>query len=399
MSDTRAIFFLALKDVFKDKKIFGLVIFILAASYINLIFFSSILNGFTNTFQDQLIELMTSHVTLEPKEGQKYIVGVDNIERKVGLIPGVTAITPRLSSGGTTSYKSKTVNAPINGITPSKESQVTVLAEKITEGEFLSDTDTNQVLVGGGLIEGTENHEGMGAATLGSVSVGDRVTVSYSNGIVRNYRVKGIIKTDFGFSDIAIYVTNKEMESVLGIKNSASSMLIKTSDKKESERFKLLVIEQNVNAVPKTWQENAGFIEQIRESFSMVISATTFVSLLTAAMTIGIIIYINTVHKKRVIGILKAIGAKNSAILKMFLIESVMFGLFGIVLGIVLGNLMVQYFNINPLDLPFGKVYPELKAEEIGNAAISLLFAVLIAGFYPAYAAAKTNIVKAIWGE
>jgi len=399
MSDTRAIFFLAIKDVFKDKKIFGLVIFILAASYINLIFFNSILNGFTNTFQDQLIELMTSHITLEPKEGQKYISGADSIERKLDLIPGILSVAPRLNSAGIASYKTKTVNSQINGITPSKESDVTILADKVSSGEFLSDGDTGQILLGDALIEGSTSEMGGSVANLGSVSVGDRVSITYSNGVVRSYRVKGVIKTGFGVSDIGIYVTNKEMESVLGVNDQASSILVKTSDKSASAKFKLLIIEQNIDAVPKTWQENAGFIEQINSSFSMIISVTSVVSLLTAAMTIGIIIYINAVHKKRVIGILKAIGAKNSAILKMFLLESVIFGLCGIAFGALLGNLMVQYFNANPLDLPFGLVYPELKTNEAINAAASLMLAVLVAGFYPAYTAAKTNIVKAIWGE
>ncbi|TRZ54729.1 ABC transporter permease [archaeon] len=399
MSDTRAIFFLAIKDVFKDKKIFGLVVFILAASYINLIFFNSILNGFTNTFQDQLIELMTSHITLEPKEGQKYIDGVNNIERKIELIPGILAVAPRLSSAGTASHKSKTINAQLTGIIPSKESSVTILADKVISGEFLSDGDTGQILLGNGLTEGATSEMGGGVSNLGSVSVGDRVTISYSNGVVKSYRVKGIIKTGFGFSDIGIYTTSKEMESVIGLKDQASTILVKTSDKSASNKFKLLIIEQNIDAVPKTWQENAGFIEQINSSFSMIISVTSVVSLLTAAMTVGIIIYINAVHKKRVIGILKAIGAKNSAILKMFLLESIIFGLFGIAFGAVLGNLMVQYFSANPLDLPFGLVRPDLKTGEAINAAVSLMLAVLVAGFYPAYAAAKTNIVKAIWGE
>ncbi len=399
MSDTRAIIFLALKDVFKDKKIFGLVVFILAASYINLIFFSSILNGFTNTFQDQLIDLITSHITLEPKEGQKYISSVSGIERKVELIPGIIAVAPRLSGGAIASYKTKTINAQVTGITPSKESSVTILADKIILGEFLSDGDTDQIVLGNSLIEGATSEMGGNVANLGSVSVGDRVTITYGNGVVRSYRVKGIVKTGFGFSDIGIYATNKEMESVLGVKDKASSILVKTSDKSATGKFKLLIIEQNIDAIPKTWQENAGFIEQINSSFSMIISVTSVVSLLTAAMTIGIIIYINAIHKKRVIGILKAIGAKNSAILKMFLLESVIFGLFGITFGAILGNLMIQYFSANPLDLPFGLVRPDLKTGEAVNAAVSLMIAVLIAGFYPAYAAAKTNIVKAIWGE
>ncbi|VVB60930.1 FtsX-like permease family protein [uncultured archaeon] len=399
VGDQRAVGFLAFKDVVKDKKMAVLVVTILAVSYVNLIFFSSFMNGLTNMMEDQLIDLMTSHITLEPKENQKYISGVSGIENKLELMPGLVAIAPRLNSQGSVSYKTKTVGAPINGITPSKEAKVTILAEKVVSGEFLSDGDTDQALVGLGLTESTENDMGVGAANLGSVSVGDRVTIAYSNGVVKSYRVKGLIKTNFGLSDMTVFVTNKEMESVYSMKDHASSILVRIKDKGQTEQYKNLIMAENVGATVKTWKESARFIQSISGSLDMVSAITAFVGLLVSAMTMAVIIFINTTHKRRQIGILKAIGAKDSVILRIYLIESAIFGIFGIAAGVVIGYGIMYMFNMYPINLSMGLIYPYLKPAQAVTAAILLLVSVVAAGFYPAWKAANENILKAIQGE
>lgn len=185
----KAVLFLAAKDVVKDKKMAALVVIILAVSYVNLIFFSSFMTGLTNTFQDQLIDIMTSHVVISPKENAAYIDNVQVIQQKVEVIPGVVATAPRIIEGGTVSYRSKTEAVPIIGITPSKEAEVSILAEKVIDGEFLGDSDTSYVLLGRDIATGTGGNSGAGI----NADVGNKVRVSYSNGVVRDYVVKGII--------------------------------------------------------------------------------------------------------------------------------------------------------------------------------------------------------------
>ncbi len=390
----RAVWFLAYRDVVKDKRMTALVVTILAVSYINLVFFSSFMNGLTNTFQDQLVDLMTSHVIISPKENAKYIDGVSAIERKAGLIPGVVASAPRISEGGTVSHKSKTRATAIIGLTPSKESDVTILADKVVNGEFLSDSDTGYVLLGKNIAERTgEMGEGIDA------DVGNKVRVSYSNGVVKEYLVKGIVFGNFWGSDEAIYITTKEMESVYSIKDKATSVLVRIKDKNDAEKYRNLVTAENVGGTVKTWSEFAGFIEDIKDSMKMMTSITTFVGLLVAAMTMAVIIFINTTHKRRQIGILKAIGAKDSVILKIYLIESAIFGIFGIVAGIALGYGLIYYLNIHPFDMPMGLVRPYLETGQAITASFSLMFAVVAAGFYPAWKAANENILRAIQGE
>ena len=394
----RAVWFLAAKDVAKDKKMAVLVVTILAVSYVNLVFFSSFMNGMTDMFENQLIDLMTSHITLEPKEGHRYISNVGNIENKLELVPGVVAVAPRLSREGSISYKAKTLGIPISGITPSKESSVSILAEKVISGEFLSDSDTNQIILGSGLTEGSEGETG-GMANLGSVSVGDRVIITYSNGVAKSYRVKGIVKTNFGNTDISVFVTNKEIESVYSVNDIASAMLVKTEDKSKAAYYKNIIMAENIGANVKTWDESAGFVKNLSSSLNMVVIITAFVGLLVASMTMAVIIFINTTNKRRQIGILKAIGANDSVILRVYLIESAIFGILGITAGLVFGYGIMYVFNLHPIEMPMGKVYPYILSEQAFAAAALLLVSVVAAGFYPAWKAANENILKAIQGE
>lgn len=394
-SSWKSVWFLAFKDVTKDKRMVALVVTILAVSYVNIVFMSSFMNGLAMTFEDQLVDLMTSHVMISPKENTKYIDDVSVIERKVNLVPGVLASAPRINDGGTISYKSKTIPVPIIAITPSKEEDVSILAIKVVGGEFLSDSDTRYVLLGKTIAssESAEMSEGLG------VDIGNKVRVSYSNGVAREYIVKGIIFANFFGADETIYVTTKEIESVYSRTDWASSILIRTDDKKKSDQYKNLIMAENVGGTVKTWKEYAGFIEDLTSSLDMLSAVTAFVGLLVAAMTMAVIIFINTTHKRRQIGILKAIGTKDSVILRIYLLEAAMLGILGIAAGLVMGNALIYYFNMNPLTMPMGDVRPYLESEQAVTAAILLLFAVVAAGFYPAWKAANENILKAILGE
>lgn len=392
-SGARTVTFLALRDVGRDKRLALLVITILAASYVNLIFFSSFMTGLSNTFENSLVGLMTSHIVIEPKSNMKAIAGVDSIERKITSLPGVVAVSPRQSAGGTITYKSKVVPAGIIAFTPSKEREVTVLADKVEEGDFLSDSDTGSVLLGRSIAK-EEVAEGMSSG-LG-VSVGERIKIAYSNGIVREYRVKGIIFGNFWGTDHSVYITSREHEAIYGKNNDASNILVRLSDKTKTGQYKFLIMGENVGGEVKSWEEYAGFIRDITNSLTMMNNITTFVALLVAAMTIAVIIFINTTRKRRHIGILKAVGAGDGVILSIFLLEAAIFGILGIAVGIILGQGIMGYLDTHPMDMPMGLVRPVMTESTATNAAAYLLAAVVLAGFYPAYRASRENILKAV---
>ncbi len=119
------------------------------------------------------------------------------------------------------------------------------------------------------------------------------------------------------------------------------------------------------------------------------------ISLIVGAIGIMNSMYTSVLERTKDIGIMKAIGAKNSDILKIFIIESGLIGLVGGILGTVLGSVMaliigelsknsgfLLIIKIEPLILLFGLFFAFL----VG----------VISGILPAYQASKLKPVDAL---
>jgi putative ABC transport system permease protein len=96
----------------------------------------------------------------------------------------------------------------------------------------------------------------------------------------------------------------------------------------------------------------------------------------------------------REIGIKKAVGAKTRNIMAEYLTEAGLIGLFGGLIGWILGALTVTLINRAMADS--GNIIFLLS---LRISLTAILFAVtlgIIAGIYPAYHAVKVNIVKSL---
>ncbi|MFC7082107.1 ABC transporter permease [Halorussus caseinilyticus] len=99
---------------------------------------------------------------------------------------------------------------------------------------------------------------------------------------------------------------------------------------------------------------------------------------------------VSVTERTKEIGIMKAVGAQNRDVLQLFLLEAVLLGTFGSILGIPVGvggaYLAGQYIGLS-LVLPF-----EWFAIAV---AVGVLVGV-VAGLYPAWSAAKTDPIDAL---
>ncbi len=403
-SGARTALFLAYKDITKDWKVASLVVCVLGFSYVNLIFFTSFQYGLQNSFEEELISTFTSHIVLEPREGKKYIEDVSLVEDKAILIPGVTALAPNLEDAGVQiQYKQKSAGARLMGVIPSRYAQVSAVPSKVVEGDFLGDGDTDQAVLGievSGVPEEHPEYRGHGFGMGVDAWVGDRVTLRFSNGEVRDYRVKGIVKTGGFAADFNIYLTRKEMESVFpGTKNKATEVLVRLTDRNLAGDYRVRFLSEGIREEVRTWEDRAGFVRDIGGSVSVVAGVTGTVGLLTVAVTMAIIIYINTTHKQRLMGVLKAIGATDGIVFRIFLFEAVLFGLAGIALGTGLSQVLVAGFAQRPIPIPIGGgVVPDVRAELLAMAGVAVLGAGVAAAYYPSWRAARRPIVQSIWG-
>lgn len=127
-----------------------------------------------------------------------------------------------------------------------------------------------------------------------------------------------------------------------------------------------------------------------------VLLAIASISLIVGAVGIANNMFTSVLEREKEIGIMKSIGASNSDVLQMFIIESGLIGLFGGIIGALMGII---------LSLAVGEVaavlgYPILKAlispfDVIGVLMFAFIIG-MISGFLPAWSASKKKIVDVL---
>jgi len=401
----RTVSFLAVKDLKRDKKIAMLVIFLLAFSYFNITFFAAFINGVGNTFQNEIVNTATSHIYITPSEtgNQKYINDLSSLKKKVELNPDVVATAARINVPLTISYKSKQFSLSAVALKPSDEAYVSTILTYILDGSFLTDQSNDEIVLGrfiaGEQLENTIGRQTFGQLVQGlDVKVGEVVTVTYPDGTKKDYRVKGIVGSDsMAAVSQEVFITFNEGSRVLGISDQASNFLIKINNKYNADSVKKAIMESGIKNVEiKTWIEASSFVGAINAAFGIVTMVTSFVGVIVVISTIGIVIFINTARKKRIIGVLKAIGMSSYEIMLIFLLESVIFGIVGSLVGVGIFSAMTFYTNSNPIALPIGKLYPSLSNDAIVGAALMIIIISLLAGYLPARQASKQKILETI---
>ncbi len=387
--EVHSVLFYSKKDIFKNRKIFIFITLAIIFATANIIFVNGFIEGTISYDIDNTVESSIGHLNVYPKEDERFIDGLGIKEQKLKELKEVEAFSPRLSASGTLSNKELSFPVVILGLDPEKEGRVTRLLEKIISGASLNSNDI-AVLVSSRLAEDLK------------LSAGDEATLAFETGNEREYEVKGIVRTgNLEFDSTTVIMPLSEANRQLGIDNKASVILVNIQDKEAADAYKPLLMQKLEVTNVKTWKEEIEFLLRFSEawrSFAKVISA---VGLIAAAVSVGIIIYINVIHKKRQIGIMKALGAKDSFVFKIFIMEAALFGIIGVSIGDVLGYLAIKYTEVYPFYDAVMQAWISARFDYylLYNATLVSFSVTILSGVYPAIKASRINIIKAIWGE
>ena len=129
----------------------------------------------------------------------------------------------------------------------------------------------------------------------------------------------------------------------------------------------------------------------------LIIVVASFNTLGTLSMSV--------IEKKRDIGILRSIGASENSILKIFMYEGLLIGIFGTLAGLALGYFVCYlqiHYNIYPLDPTKYKIDSlpvRLKLSDFFFVSIASMFLSFIASLIPAKQSTKVNLLEAIKWE
>ncbi len=406
-------FFLAYKSIIKGNRwTLVLIILVMSLSFANLILTPSILSGVTTAINQEQIDSLYGNIVIDPPSDKYYLDNVSLIEKQVAQTPGVIGIAPHLNNGALIEYnwqknaspqaKGQSGNWNVTGIDPQKEVTVTTISRSLIAGSYLAPGDTDKIVLGVEIAGGSQA-DNETFLTLGGVKVGDKVRLTYSSGVQRQYTVKGIFKAREMQANNSAFVTIKEMDSVLGTmvsSDSASQVLVRTQSGSNNNQIIESLKALDIDGQVRSWEEYGGGIGGIVSSFTAIASLIGGIGLLVAGIVMFIVIYINVSHRKRQIGILRAIGIKRNVVLTSYLLQALLYAAIGIVFGgLLMGYVIKPYFDSHPIELPIGLVSLSIDLANIRNGTLGILLAAVLAGIIPVLNITRESIIKAIWGN
>ena len=407
-TDIKTAFFIAYKTITKGhKSTVALIVFILSLSFFNLMFVSGFLTGFSDGIMRSMIDNSTAHIIVLPQEEptqKDFIFDQDMVRAEIETIPGVIGTVRHYQLGGTLVYdkerngKFKSVSAQIIGVTQSEEKEILTVHENMVSGEFPDNLKDDEIILGANLTGGfgTKQTKDLGGATVGS-----KIQVNYSNGTTRIYTIRGIFKLSMvGSVASTAFISTQEAESVLSAYNNASEILVKVNLKKKSlDEYTNSIKELIPNLRLEKYTARLSTVGILVTAFDLIAVIVSVISIVVSAITIFVMIYVNAVSKRRQIGILKAIGIKESIIEVSYIIQSLFYSALGIVFGlIIIFWLVVPLLVVRPITMPFGNATLVYTSIGIFINITSLIVAGVLAGLIPAKIVAREDILKSIWG-
>ncbi len=310
----------------------------------------------------------------------------------VSSINGVYAVSPQLAFQG---YISGT-RAIINGIDPSTYSIVTG-GLNLNTGSFLSEDSKKTVVLGKTIADSL------------NATVGKSVILSETQEGGESYQVIGVYETGIAFQDRGCYITLSEAQNMSGSQNLITAIFVKCIDPNDVPNVSAAITSllQQLRAVVPT-----AAVQQVSNVLNTVRLFLLSIGLI--ALVAGSFGVVNTMlssvsERTREIGTLKAIGAKDSQILTIFMSEALLLGVIGGIIGISVGVVVSLLFPMVSRGL-LGTSLRGIGGQAAGG--VSLVPAILVsniilcfslgvivgvlAGFYPAWRAAKMKPVEAL---
>lgn len=267
---------------------------------------------------------------------------------------------------------------------------------EMQSGRFFESGDVKKIVLGYNYYAGKSSFGNK------KILAGNRVLL---NG--EKFEVIGITKKQGSFiTDNVVYMTEEDMQNLLDYGNEIDIIAVQAESKDRIEQTKL-DIEKVLRKTREVKKGEEDFVVSTPEaSLSMINDIITGVQifiLIVAGISIvvGIVGIINTMttsvlERRRDIGIMKAIGAKNSQIFLQFFIESGMLGLIGGIIGVILGTI----FGWAGISLLGNFLSTNLALKINWMVIISVFIGSFliggIAGITPAISAAKQNPVEAL---
>ncbi|HBG07272.1 MAG: ABC transporter permease [Geobacteraceae bacterium GWC2_58_44] len=214
-------------------------------------------------------------------------------------------------------------------------------------------------------------------------------------------QVKGVLKETGSRDDLTVFIPIPLAQRLFKVGDKVSYLAVKVDDLALTESY-IQKIKETVNLGVVSDKQMLKGVLSIVGTVNITLQMIAAVSVLAAAFGIINTMMTATYERKREIGILQALGAKQRTIFTIFLLESGFYGIIGGITGVFVGLFVsvvaAPYITQNAFT-SFVKGSGSGALVDLKTVVGSILFSAvvaIVAGVYPAWRAARLSPVEAI---
>jgi lipoprotein-releasing system permease protein len=377
-----------------------------AVGVMALIVVLAVMNGFQNELRERILGI-TSHIVVTSLKGS--IEDYRDVIARVEKEPDVVAATPYIYAQVMVSSQRGLSGAVVRGLDPESAGKVVNIGRNLKEGQLadLASVLDGQIPPYQGIILGTELAKNLGARLhdwINVLSPAARLTPMGRAPKTQVFRVVGIFESGmYEFDSTLAYVGLAVAQQFLGLGDVVSGVEIKVNDIYKADRItNSLQAKLGHPYWIRDWmQMNRNLFAALKlEKAAMFIILTLII--LVAAFNIISSLIMLVMEKTRDIAILKAMGANDSNIRRIFVLQGLIIGVFGTTLGLGGGyglcGLLKKYeiIKLAPDVYNIPTLPVRMETLDVVVIAVAAVIICLLATIYPSWQAARLDPAEAL---
>ncbi len=367
----------------------------------------SVMNGFQKEIRTRILGV-ASHVQISGADNQ--LANWEPLARRAAANPQVEATAPYVSAQGLLTFSSAVRGAFIRGIEPQLEARVSDIGQHMKRGSM-------DALRPGefGIVLGNELARALGA------SLGEKVVLVAPQGQVtpagilprlKQFTVVGIFGVDhFEYDSGLALVHLEDAQKLFRFGDAVSGVRLKLKDLFQSTAVaRALARELGPDVYLSDWtMQHANFFRAVQIEKRMMF-LIVFLIIAVAAFNIISSLVMAVKDKQSDIAILRTLGAEPRSIMKIFMVQGAVIGVFGTALGLIGGislalnvDVVVPFienvfgFKFLAKDVYYISELPtDLQTADVVITGVVSLVLSLLATIYPSYRAARINPAEAL---
>ncbi len=408
-------FKIALRNVFRNRRRTLFSVLLIALGTASLFVFRGYFDfihwglGIAAVGQYGHLQIADPRLWSSTAEGYEYLISKEQLDPIVSILksdPDFDDYTVRLTFTGIMGTAKKSTVFVATGIDPGSE--IASVKEILSEGDNLQPGDLNTVLLGVGLAKqlGIKKEDlGPREGYPGPPVVVMATTVSGQYN-ARNLFVTGLLETGQPETDVRIAVVPLSFAQSILNTSSIEKIIIKLKNIEATEpakqRLERALAQAGLNLQIETWEELAVFRKQLTTWFEAIYRFIGVAVFVLVFFSILEVMTMSFFERMREIGTIRAIGTKRAQVFALFVNEGLLIGLIGGLLGIAVGwgvGWLVNEAHIRYVppgstsEVPLG--IRLVWGNTLGPFVIAL-FSTLVSTIYPAWRAARVQVVEAL---